>query len=366
MFLEDYGMNILHYANYTGPYKGNFVQSLTNLDSKLNSNGDKMFWLLEDDVSRFDWPNELIEKGINLSFINAFKTNSIKKIREFILNNKIDVVHIHFISLRVLFTFYYALKGLKNVKYFVHLHNHFPNNKTVLRKHLLKNATFICCSDSVADGLCNLNFPKDRIKVVQNAIDFSRLDTNVDEEKYLKYFDNNSYKVLLFGFDFYRKGTDIALKAVNNLVKSGMNIMLYISVAANMEFVVNEIKKIFNSIPDWVVLLPPCNSVSIYYKNTDLFVSASREEGFCYALIEAAYCETEVAATKIPAQGDLKIPYCHWFDSESFDQLSSIIKKIYNGNNVNKLAQKQMVVKEYDIEQWSDKIIRIYYKADGD
>lgn len=354
-------MKILHYANYGSPYKGNFIQSLLYLRKKLLKNGDGMHIVLQEKAKQAQWPYQLIEEGVDVSFQNTESLSDAIKLRKYIQSNKIDVVHVHFINLRTLITLYLSLFGLNNVAYYIHMHNHMPFDKKIIRRFLMHRAVFCCCSESVSHSVESIGIKPDKINTVENAIDFSRLDEiNFNIEK-KNYFMNNKYKILMFGFDFQRKGVDIVLDAIDKVPKVWDKIQLYISISSNFKYIEKKIKERYQSVPSYITLLPPCNEVGTYYHGVDCFISASREEGFCYALIEAAYCKNTIIASKIPAQGDLELPAAHWFDTENSSQLSRLIEKVIVDSNNDQLEyQKQIVTAHYDLCVWAKKIIDIY------
>ena len=104
----------------------------------------------------------------------------------------------------------------------------------------------------------------------------------------------------MFGFDYYRKGVDIVLDAFDKLTDKYNNIQLGIVFAANKESGLANIKNRFGEIPSWLTVLPPSENISEYYAESRAFISASREEGFCYAIAEAAYCCCQSIISNIP------------------------------------------------------------------
>ena len=110
--------------------------------------------------------------------------------------------------------------------------------------------------------------------------------------------------------------------------------------------------KDFGTIPKFVKFLDPIDDIATYYNKADVFLSASREEGLCYSVIEAAYCKTKIVASNI--SGVLtNIPGEILFESEDYLALSNIIAKIYKGNVEEKKVEAYMFVKDnYSIEKW--------------
>jgi glycosyltransferase involved in cell wall biosynthesis len=91
--------------------------------------------------------------------------------------------------------------------------------------------------------------------------------------------------VLAFGWDPFRKGVDVALSAAETLVASGRDVVLVLVGGGNLESYVAD--RLRRSTPPWLRVLAPRESVADLYAAADLFLSASRAEGFPYAVGEA-------------------------------------------------------------------------------
>ncbi len=295
-------------------------------------------------------------------FFDANSLSDVKYIRNFVKENNISIIYLHFVSFKDIIYFKLAVKGLKNVKILWHVHHRIPQSKKFIRKLILSGVSIIGCSSTVADEAISIKGSDKNVYFVENAIDFSRLDVVTKENEYKHYFDNDEFKILMFGFSFKTKGVDIAQKAVDKLIKKGLNIHLYISISSNYDIVKEETERIFSKIPDWLTFLPPNNQISIYYRNCNVYLSASREEGFCYSLVEAAYNKRGLIASIIPAQRDLQLRCCNWFKSEDVDDLADKIELLYNNydNEAELEKQKQEVVAKYDIDVWAKEVFDIF------
>lgn len=358
-------MNILHYANYGSPYEGNFIQSLMQLREEVLSRGDSFQLVLQERAKSATWPQKLMRKGVRISFINSDTIACAMKLRRLIIDEKIDIVHVHFVNLRILLIFELALLGMKKVQYYIHLHNHVSRNGVTIRKMLMKKAEMLCCSYSVAEGVSAIGIPKQNIHVVENAICFERLEENNEKFDLNNLFDTPKYRLLMFGFDYERKGVDVVLDAIDKMESGSEKVQLFISVSSNLQYVKDKITQRYGKLPEWISLLPPCNEIGTYYRQVDAFISASREEGFCYALIEAAYCQKTIIASKIPAQKDLELPAARWFSNEDSDELAHILDELVSSRGEDESAlknQKKIVVNHYNLEAWAKKIADCYHR----
>jgi glycosyltransferase involved in cell wall biosynthesis len=164
----------------------------------------------------------------------------------------------------------------------------------------------------------------------------------------------------MFGYHYAVKGVDLAINAVKKLALDGKNVVLQIVVAKNDALIKKTIIENFNVVPDFVELLPPRNDIATYYKNSDVFLSASREESFCYAIREAAYCECLVIASDIPAHNDVPLEFR--FKSQDYLDLYEKISFAINLENRQEIVQnsKEFVIKKYSIDSWSQQISTIF------
>lgn len=348
--------NVLHFADYGSPYKGNFIASLEVLEKELLKQNHTMFYLFPERTSKREWA----KAKMNVNFLtNSFKKN-IKIIRKIVKNNKIDIIHIHFYSFKILMLF----KLLKlPCKIIVHLHGMFPEYKGIkkyIMKVLFKDTSVIGCSEAVTNSFLFKN-DINSIRCIKNAIYFQRLEKCREIENLKMNF--NSEKILIFGYNYFIKGVDIALEGIYKARQQLDNIECFVSISSNKQtFIKNVIEK-FGNFPDWIKILPPIEEVASYYKNIDIFLSASRKEGFCYAIVEAAYMGCNIIASEIPAQKELDINDIFWFQSENTDELKDKILECIKNKAQNKkkiTEQREYISEKYDINKWVQLILEEY------
>ena len=346
--------NVLHFADYGSPYKGNFITSLETLEKELLKENHTMFYLFPKRTSQREWAT----KKKNTNFLTGRFIKDRKIVQSIIDDNNIDIIHIHFFSFKTLLLFRTLNRKGKII---VHLHGMFPNYKGIkkyLLKILLKNINIVGCSEAVTKSFPFKN-SVNTINSIRNAIYFPRLD----EYEEIQEFKGSTEKILIFGYNYYIKGVDIALEGIRKAREKMENIECYVSISSNKRtFEKNVIKK-YGFFPDWIKILPPRNDIATYYKNSDIFISASREEGFCYAIVEAAYTGCNIIASKIPAQEELNIDNIFWFKSEDTDELKDKILECINQKESSKekmIAQKEKIRKEYDINNWTKSILKEY------
>ncbi|MPN05349.1 D-inositol-3-phosphate glycosyltransferase [bioreactor metagenome] len=173
---------------------------------------------------------------------------------------------------------------------------------------------------------------------------------------------------LMFGYHYEGKGVDLAVEAVR-LLRERQAVPLYLAIvlSSRREEVQARICSQLGlpALPDWVRLLPPREDVATYYHMADVFLSPSRQEGFCYALVEAAYCMTPVLASAIDAQKDLALPQGAFFPPQDAEALSRAIGRTLDipcsPERAEALADaRKRVVESYSLARWAERVAAVY------
>ena len=249
-----------------------------------------------------------------------------------------------------------------------HLRNHDKPRGFVgegLRKTLNHVDLYIGCSESVAiEYRKNFKLKNGKVTYVTNAIDFNRLNKYEVLHRGDFYISSSTTVFLMFGFDYYRKGVDIVLEAMESLIKQGHDVCLLLSLSVNKDMIELKIKDRFGEIPEWLRILKPRDDIASYYNLSDYFISAAREEGFCNALVEAAYCERPIISSNIPGPQTLNIPHTYLFESEDVaglqDAMLSLISLDRDKKKQITTDQKAYVEKAFDLNLWAQQIKGIY------
>lgn len=359
--------NVLHIANYQASYKGNFIASLESLSDRLANDGANSVYAFprqEDSGVAINWIEELRDNGSRVyQFTNNVSYN-IRLINDIIKKENIGIIHTHFISMKQYLPIFICTLFSQR-KIVMHFHNHSVKAygiKNLLRQMLYKKCIMIGCSQSVYENLCR-DYPKNKKYAVNNGIQFKRLE-NITAAGRKEYgLKNNSIVCLIFGFDFYRKGVDLAVKALNELNKTAEKYELLISLSKNFDYVEQETKKILGNIPEWIHIIQARPDVAALYKLCDLFLSPSREEGLPYSVLEAGYCECGVVISNIPAQARLEIPYAVLHDPENYLSLGEKIKEALQTKEEKRRKMQEVCTymqSRYSLDQWVDGVLKVY------
>lgn len=354
---------------YNAPYGGNFIKSLLRLEEALKNNGIEMIYLLAQDGSDKEWVMDLIRKSKTVYFLNGQSHRDLILLKDILTRHNIKFIHAHFAGTKHL-ALLNAAKQLfkKDILLIEHLHNH-DNPGSLLKQLLKKSLTnvdlYIGCGEAVADHYKSAyGISDEKITYVTNAIDFDRLDAAGEFDARSVGIDSESTKFLIFGFDYFRKGVDISLEAINSLLMKDYHIHLLISLATNKEYVESMISERFSKIPEWIRILNPREDIGAYYRFADCFLSPSRSEGLCYSVIEAAYCGAPIIISDIPGQSSLNIPHLFKFESEDVaglqNALITVMSLTDNEREEITSCEKEYVQKAYNLDRWANQILQVY------
>lgn len=356
--------------DYAAPYPGNFIPSIKNLEKHLNQNGSRLIYLLPKSAQKIEWVIELQKDCKTVYFIdNSFfskkiKYSNIKRLKDIIEVEKINIIHTHFIEYNYTLALVKKLFILK-VGIIGNFMNEYlpPQNIYTKFKIFITKITFdiiVASSSAVKESVIVSGINKIEIATIYNALDTDHLQKyNIHDFR-----DNVNQKIILmFGWTFHRKGVDIAIKSIKELIDQNLNIKLVIASSGGQEIIKNEIIKLLGEMPSWITLLGPNTNVASYYNSTDIFLSSSREEGFTYSVLEASFCNSMIIVSEIGGH-PLDVPFVGKFESENIWQLKTEIKKML-GKTTEEIkaineAQKKHVVRMYDVNNWSEKIIKLY------
>ena len=361
---------ILKILNYAAPYKGNFINSLENLEAKLNDRTYRIVYLFPNTAKNLYWIAQMISMKKKIYFMDtSFYSKKIRLKNIFFLlkvirMEKIDIIHTHFIDYNYSLFLTKKLFFLK-LRIIGQFHCQYHPTKNIIGdiKRFVTRNTFdllIGVGESVAVGIKTENIPESKVVYVRNGIDFNRLD---NFQPYSIRQNKNQKVVLMFGWLFHIKGVDTAIITIRKLNDCGYNIILAISLSGGLEQIKTLIKKEIGAIPDWLMFLEARDDVATYYNAADVFLSASREEGLNYSVIEASYCNPLVVASDIPGNPQ-DIPGLFTHGAGNVNQLMENLQNVFSlsesiKENIKK-KQRDYVIKHYNLDTWSSEIMKYY------
>lgn len=357
-------MNIGIFAAYGGKYKGNFIRQIELLAQKLLEDGNTIYFIFPEANKDFEWIVDLSKK-YNVSFIdiNDSFINKYKKISKLIKSKNINLVYTHFGLYDNECLVYKFIN--KHIECIIHAHseNKIDSNKCIKAKikrliklkMLCKYVSIIAAGESIYKEYDGKG--KYKTYLIKNGIDFSRF-TNHTKKKRSKTF-------LMMGHDIYIKGVDIVINAFDELKLNPYyeELELLIVTAANERILLNYIENLYGIIPKWIKILPATDSIEEYYKKTDFFISASRQEGFSMALSEVLYMKkpciiSDILGTKWASQFKTVIE----FENENIIDLKNKIVSLLEFSHEEELENtKNKVIELFRIDKWVDDVTNVLY-----
>lgn len=366
-------MNILIAADYAAPSSGNFIASCVELGRVMKQSGDALYFVFPENkntLSESSWVHWLEQEGyiVYLTKKNLSDGQVVDYLKAIIERHGIDILHIHF-GLFHHVTVHHR-KDL-DVKVLVHDHMDFPANGNKIKQRLQTAARSILYRmNDVA--IASVNPQKDRSYFfarhwyVPNGLSQIRNVTRSAsrEECRMKLGITTEDKMCLFlGWDTYRKGLDIAVKAVDKLRQTDNSVLLGI-VGMGFPPDLGCLKFIADTTgvdPDssWIRYFPSCEDMFAYHRAADAYLSASRSEAFSYGILEAISQNTPVAVSDIKGTS-----WCHKYSktvvypTEDPNACARAINQALSLGNSPSNADE--IVDAYSIEKWCEQITCIY------
>lgn len=356
-------------CNYSSLYAGNFIPSILNLCRKMHSYFIIFSFPIESENR--NWIKIIKSKGYSVFFYNnkSFKKDvlSINK------NNSINTIYTHFISglkIKMVVPFNH------HINLFIHIHSDFSgNNKPSLKQRIKKiignkllrtDATYIFVSKALylADKSKNKYY-------VQNAICLERIfENSIDPEAYLKKYtiDKQNTIFLLFAWSPYIKGVDLAVKSFLSLQDSLQKKAKFIIVHGKddgrrkcIDYLIDQLGDDCFLSNKNILFVPPEEDVFSLYDISDVYVMASRSEGFSYSLIESIYFNLKCLVNDIDGCSWAKeYDNCLFFKTNDFSDLSTLFAKCIG---IKKDHKKNLdIVNRFSIDDWSNQIKNILEK----
>ena len=366
-------MNILIAANYATPQSGNFIASMVALNDALRQQGDTLYFVFPDCPNtrrEGSWVSWLQEEGCTVHLVQREQSEAarLQELQEIIREHRINVLHIHFAMYQdLILTHRKALP----VKIVVHDHADFAADKPLIRQkayNLLlslryrlkgigmisvsarRNSSYRFCKHwHVPNGLSR-----------RRHVAHSRTREECREALGIRPED----RVCLFlGWALRLKGLDIACKAIGQLRQHDPQLVLAIVGVGNppTEKAQTFLRTQAGVDPQapWIRYLPDAEDMFAYHRMADVYLSASRTEGFSYGVLEAIAENTPVAFSDIPGTRWAQA-YDHGFMYPVEDPAAcaqALSQALAAGRSASNAAQ---MVEAYSIDLWCQRMIGIY------
>lgn len=345
-------------AAFFGPYYNNFVASLIAFEKGMKRQGNSVIYVFPKEIEMYSWIGRVRESNPNIYFVkyDPYSLNNLLQMRKIFKNEKIDIVYAHMSGWDV-------TVRLATPKLPVIWHMHMNTNVSTLKKKVRNWIKFhvlgfgktyhIAVSQPGTDAINSLN-PHNKCICILNALDFSRLTIDDNKRKQVQ-----MPTILMFGWAPYVKGVDLAIDACEKINASGNSVRLCIS---SQEKTYEYVRKRFSEQPKWLELIPPTNNVSELYQQATIMLSASRSEGFSYALQEALYMGLPLICSDIPGTNwTNEFQSVRTFTSENvkelIEQISATVIHEISKNEIQE--NRDLLQRKYSLDVWAEKTVKI-------
>ena len=307
-------MNVLIFSNGYGLQQSNLYAPLTEMFIEIAKQGQTLHIVCRDDFfsDENNHPNIKVYPVKKYSGIKRFLLvkDMYKVGKQVIKNNDIDLVYSHILSFlgitaaTISFVykkpFFHWLCGDGRVQ---------QENNPILQKtidHLVglyihKRATkMISCCDWVADEQCipyGIDW-KEKYEITPNSVNIERFATQT--RSYRDTF-NNDYPIIIYASRLSsRKGADIFIDAVTQLIEEDVKLNVFIGGAGDFEGYLNN-KIETSKYPNQIKYLGqiPSSELPNYFKSSDMFSVPARYQGFGRVYIEAMASGLAVVTTNL-------------------------------------------------------------------
>ena len=335
-----------------GPYISNYIMSEIALQKKFQERGDVLIHVFPKVVIDKEWVNLFKRLNSKLYFIdyNPGNIKSIRTLRKIFKAERIQIIHCHFggwdMDSRL-------AAPLIPVVWHQRMYVNLDTNKRKILYWLKYNLlgiykTYnIAISKAVYDSISSLT--NKHVFYIPDGIDFSRLSLNQSGQNC---YGESPYRVLLFGYSPWVKGLDIAYKAIQILINQGISIELHVvSQSESDRYIANH----YSPLPIWLKVLKPSDHVSDFFDHCDVFLSASRSEGFSNALLEAIYSGCPTVYSNIPGtQWASSFEHTFKYDVESPVSLAEAIIQCLNSPISNEEIERnrEKALAQYSMDSW--------------
>jgi glycosyltransferase involved in cell wall biosynthesis len=367
---------ICQLSDFSPEYPGSFIDALLSLSTYCRNRMQlETFCLFPERARGRKWLQRLDAERVLYDFIPKSRT-VVFDVHSLLKSYNTLVFHTHFFlyDMAVIFL---KLLFYKSSRVVWHLHGMSEltlaqRAKDIFKVKILGNYygdQFISVGHGVYQDALIRGFREDKLILAYNGIDINRFIMNAE----LGYSFRESlgiskehYVFLLIGWSPIRKGVDIFIRAAEELYKKNNQKVLFLVVGRK------QAREFISSLPQSsrlgpaLRLIDPVEDFSLLLNSIDVLVSASRSEGFSYAILEAMAARRLILCSDIAGvPKELKqVRGVRLFPSEDWKMLSELMEKVQSLSPVEREplrdANFRYVADNFSLERWTEQMGSIY------
>jgi len=361
--------NVLHVASYGGTARGSFVACLEMLAKELARSGIKQGYLLPSTARDRAWTAELAGDAF-VNFLPNDRLGQVKAIREAVRQTGAQVVHTWFS--RYDLPAWVATRGT-GARVLWHMQSERAVPRTLrwlltdtIKYRMIGRTTYaVAVSDRVCEWIVERGMPKGRALTVENGADIARVSSPSATRDQLRAdlgIRPTTLCLLLFGWEPDRKGVDIALRGLQSLIGE-VDLRLLLVADERADRFIH--RTLGHDLPDWAPRIKGRQVAADFYAIADIFLSASRLEGFPYAVTEAIASGIPVVSSDIGALAWAKrIPSVAFFPLDRPELLAAAVRTITSWTEEERKARvskgQRFVCENYSLEAWARRMAAAY------
>ena len=360
--------SVIEVCNYHGPYPGAFIPTLIAVGHAVEERlGLQYHCLFPQSMRQRPWVEMLAASRISTGFLPDRESSlaATRRLSSIASGKDAKLIRSHFSKWDIPAAVAAKRHGAAAVW---HMHSGRGANPPVVKtavKDLVKGRILgprICdrvfaVSDEIGRLAERRGFPRSKVDVVLNGIDTSRFDGLAPrlEAQVALHLDPGVPVCLAFAWSPRTKGADIVADAARPLCEAGKLQLLLVGDSALL--------RESGVAAPWLRVIPPMDDVGLLFAATDVFVSASRDEGFPYAIGEAMAARIPVISSDIPGpSGYFGAAGVATFPSEDVDSLRAALEKLLQADDRSRLgdANRSFVQAHFSIDAHVDHVVEAF------
>ena len=309
------GFRVLNVTDYASAYEGAFIRQLRMLDEEIRRrDGRASAICLTPSAMARPWVDTLRQDGWELREVphgTPWPERRIARaIQDAVLELRPDVVHVHFgtfdLSTRAALQRLRRRLGPAMPRLVWHYRTALETpvaERSALRrwKDRLKYGRgaqdvdlIVGVTQALADEVVERGAPRGRTRGIVAGCDTDRFRSDAATRRRMRDsigVGDDEILLMHMGWSWHRKGGDLLAEAVRSIEAGGGPKLLACSIGAPEDALLGSVRA-----------LPMSDRVHEYHQAADIFVSASRSEGFGNGLVEAMACERVAIAAAAGGQ----------------------------------------------------------------
>jgi glycosyltransferase involved in cell wall biosynthesis len=366
---------IIHAADFSAAYAGNFLASLTTLREVCRQHDLDTIFLFPPQARERAWCQRLMESGQKVYFLFP-RIAGAREIARAAPRDSAVVLHTHFTQYDVAASLASKLLRLggrtSRVVWHVHSELRLSNSPARWMKNFFKYRCLgrgvwaVPVADPVRDQVLAAGVPAARVRTIYNAVHLQRATqaSRMRQETLAALgLEDRGPVLLMFGWEPLRKGVDLALEAVGRLAETGCRVTLLVVGTHELpEFVRT---RTGGHPPPWLRVVDPVENVADLYQAATLFLSPSRSEGLPYSVCEAMANRLPVVLSDIPAVAWARVTPGAVFvpPGDSFrlaEAIGGVLAWDAETRQQCGAANQALIEREFDVRAWAEKVLCLY------